>query len=692
MVSSAELKKQGPGYDMLSKSGPVSDAARARTVRSSTPPGEESAGDILLGDEHAESQFSDTGDELALALMDSLAEPKDSDGASANSQLAKALRSGGLANSQAPKGGFANSQDPEGDCANPQAPAEKMAGAGPKRSQGELADDRHQDDERPLKRPRPQVDINSITMTSAAFRERYTRMSAASVASGSYGNVSLHLDTQLGMMVAVKNFRSRVLVEDRRREVEQAALWRAVPHPNLVRLLAIVGPQEKPLALIYPQARESLHDRFDALLGIFTFPEACTIMAQLARALRHMHAYGVIHRDVKLANILLHSSMHSPMRVLLCDYGMARCLELAKTPRLQTQPYRAPEMQMGRQATAAMDAFSMGCVFRELLTGVLLWRQPEYERLTALEYMVLLAGPAPREELLQMAPADAKLVAAVQPLPLTAFSKRAFLPAAGVCLAGELLTWSPAARKPMVEAEASFERLSRARLRRWSRDRKVPPLTPFEAATGSAAGLAHSQSSTPAAQAERARTAAAAAGPAPPQSSTPAAQAEGARTAAAAAGLAHSQSGTPAAQAERARTAGAAAGSAASQPRAPAAQAGNPNEGDAGSGTPAGKRQRCKCTSRHCRNEGQHDTATGSAPNQYHRPQCANFAADGWKYCSVCKCRHDGCPNIRYSCEMCKQHWHESEQFAPEWRIIVELNEFLAQMDPPDLQTFESKA
>ena len=175
MVSSAELKIQGPGYDMLSKSDLVSDAARARTVRSSTPPGEESAGDILLGDEHAESQFSDTGDELALALMDSLAEPKDSDGASANSQLAKALRSGGLANSQAPKGGFANSQDPEGDCANPQAPAEKMAGAGPKRSQGELADDRHQDDERPLKRPRPQVDINSITMTSAAFKERYTR-------------------------------------------------------------------------------------------------------------------------------------------------------------------------------------------------------------------------------------------------------------------------------------------------------------------------------------------------------------------------------------------------------------------------------------------------------------------------------------------------------------------------------------
>ena len=168
MVSSAELKMQ-----MLSKSDPVLDAARAR---SSTPPGEERAGDTLLGDGHAESpQFSDAGDQLALALIEGLAEPKDSDGASANSQLAKAPRSGGLANSQAPKGGFANSQDPEGDCANPQAPAEKMAGAGPKRSQGELADDRHQDDERPLKRPRPQVDINSITMTSAAFKERYTR-------------------------------------------------------------------------------------------------------------------------------------------------------------------------------------------------------------------------------------------------------------------------------------------------------------------------------------------------------------------------------------------------------------------------------------------------------------------------------------------------------------------------------------
>ena len=61
-------------------------------------------------------------------------------------------------------------------------------------------------------------------------------------------------------------------------------------------------------------------------------------------------------------------------------------------------------------------------------------------------------------------------------------------------------------------------------------------------------------------------------------------------------------------------------------------------------------------------------------------------------YCLLCKCRHEGCPNMQYSCEMCRPHWHKSKQFAPEWSIIVELQGSLAQMEPPDLQTFESEA
>jgi serine/threonine protein kinase len=167
--------------------------------------------------------------------------------------------------------------------------------------------------------------------------------------------VSSYLDTHLNILVAVKTFRQRVSVEDRNREAEQALLWRALPHRNLVRLLGVVKNGTCPLSIIFHYARESLADRFDAYCGLLPLREIGASVEQLAAALNHMHEHGVIHRDVKLANILLRSSVLAPMRVLLCDYGLARLIHVADTPRRQTQPYRAPEMELGRSPTMAVD-------------------------------------------------------------------------------------------------------------------------------------------------------------------------------------------------------------------------------------------------------------------------------------------------------------------------------------------------
>jgi len=292
-------------------------------------------------------------------------------------------------------------------------------------------------------------------MTSVKFKDRYVPARSGTLSNGSYGRVSSYLDTHLNILVAVKTFRQRVSIEDRNREVEQALLWRALPHRNLVRLLGVVKNGTCPLSIIFPYARESLADRFNAYCGLLPLQEIGALMEQLAAALNHMHEHGVIHRDVKPANILLHSSVLAPMRVLLCDYGLARLIHVADTPRMQTQPYRAPEMELGRSPTMAVDTWSVGCIFRDMLTGVLVWQRPEYGRVSALEYMVLIAAPVHKDELLQMSypSADAERMAKIQPLPWTAFSKRSSCPPAACCsLAHELLTWSPVARKNLAVA------------------------------------------------------------------------------------------------------------------------------------------------------------------------------------------------------------------------------------------------
>ena len=260
------------------------------------------------------------------------------------------------------------------------------------------------------------------------------------------------------MLVAVRTWRQKVDNDDRKREVEQALLWRALPHQNLVRLLGVVSKGQEPVSIIFPHARETLYDRFAAFSGFFTMQDIGAVMEQLAAALIHMHKHGIIHRDVKPHNMLLHSSCSSPMRVLLCDYGLAMDARDAKTPRMQSQPYRAPEMQLGHLQTPAVDTWSVGCIFRELLTGVLVWERREYKTLSALEYMVLIAAPVRKEELLQMnyPTADADRMTKIQPLSWTACSKRSFDPPPNVLQLGTQVIDSVARRTPVLGLGSSI--------------------------------------------------------------------------------------------------------------------------------------------------------------------------------------------------------------------------------------------
>jgi serine/threonine protein kinase len=101
--------------------------------------------------------------------------------------------------------------------------------------------------------------------------------------------------------------------------------------------------------------------------GTLPLPRACAWTAHAAEALEAAHNRGVIHGDVKPANILITADG----KVKLTDFGMARVAkrDSGDSPLLGTPAYWCPEQIMGRPQDARSDIFSLGVVLYEMVTG-----------------------------------------------------------------------------------------------------------------------------------------------------------------------------------------------------------------------------------------------------------------------------------------------------------------------------------
>jgi serine/threonine protein kinase len=134
-----------------------------------------------------------------------------------------------------------------------------------------------------------------------------------------------------------------------------------VKHPHVVTMLGC-GPGWLAMELIGGGSVKKLTERSDVLAALL----------QISEALDHTHREGVVHCDVKPANILVAEDF-SVGGAILIDFGVARNLaeHVAHRPTHveASLPYGAPEVLRGHPATPAADEYALACTTVELLTG-----------------------------------------------------------------------------------------------------------------------------------------------------------------------------------------------------------------------------------------------------------------------------------------------------------------------------------
>lgn len=194
------------------------------------------------------------------------------------------------------------------------------------------------------------------------------------IGAGGMATVYLAQDLRHGRRVAIKVLRpdlAETLGPDRfTREIEIAA---ALTHPHILPLHDS-GSADGLLYYVMPFIEgESLRDRLEKV-GPLPVPDAARIFREIVDALGAAHARGVVHRDVKPANVLLADG-----HALVADFGVAKALSDATGARkvttvgvaIGTPEYMSPEQAAADPATDhRADLFAAGVIAYEMLTGV----------------------------------------------------------------------------------------------------------------------------------------------------------------------------------------------------------------------------------------------------------------------------------------------------------------------------------
>ncbi|KAK8959105.1 Mitogen-activated protein kinase 9 [Platanthera guangdongensis] len=197
------------------------------------------------------------------------------------------------------------------------------------------------------------------------------------VGKGSYGVVGAATDSHTGEKVAIKKINDVFEhVSDATRILREIKLLRLLRHPDIVEIKHIMLPPSRrefrDIYVVFELMESDLHQVIKANEDL-TREHHQFFLYQLLRALKYIHSANVYHRDLKPKNILANADC----KLKICDFGLARVSfndapsAIFWTDYVATRWYRAPELcgSFFSKYTPAIDIWSIGCIFAEMLTG-----------------------------------------------------------------------------------------------------------------------------------------------------------------------------------------------------------------------------------------------------------------------------------------------------------------------------------